>query len=211
MRLGKKRNINRKLAVISIVSILVLVSYVTAKRMQPAFVTKAHSYANTMVTDVIENAVNEVLSNSDYSKSFVSHEDSAVTSVEADIVKINKLKSELTVKIQKDIGDKCNTKIYIPIGSASKLYLLSDVGPKIPVSICPAAIVNTNYKENFEGAGINQVRHTLAINVDVQMRYSGYMLNECETINTDVPVIDTVVIGNVPKYYGGGQMNIAAE
>lgn len=211
MRLGKRRYRGGRLAVIGIISVFIITSSVIAKRMQPAFVTEAHSYANTMVTDVIENAVNEVLSNNDYSKTAVSHEDSAVTAIETDIVKINKLKSELTVKIQNDIAEKCRAKIYIPIGSASSLYLLSGIGPKIPVSINPSAIVNTNYTESFEGTGINQVRHTMAINVDVTMRYSGYMLNECETINTDVPVIDTVVIGNVPKYYGGNQMSVAAE
>lgn len=212
MRLRKRHNnTSGKLVIIGIISVCVIISSVIAKRMQPSFVTEAHSYANTMVTDIIENTVNEILSNSDYSETAVTHDDSAVTSVGTDIVKINKLKSELTTKIQKDIAEKCRTKIYIPLGSASKLYLLSGAGPKIPVYIRPTAIVNTNYKESFESAGINQVRHTLSINVDVQMRYSGYMLNECETINTDVPVIDTVIIGNVPKYYGSGQMNVAAE
>ena len=215
MRLGmKKRRSGFTIVIIAAVIVIFLLLSLTsaiAKRLQPAFVSQAHSYANTMVTDVIEKAVNDVLTNGDYSETAKVQENSTVTSFEADTVKINKLKSELTVKIQKDIVAQCSTKIYIPIGSASGLYLLSGWGPKIPVSIYPAAIVNTNYKENFESVGINQVRHTVAINVDVQMGYAGYMLNETETINTDVPVLESIIVGNVPNYYGTGQMSIAAE
>lgn len=213
MRLGVRRRHSGKptFALVAILLAAFILSVVTAKRLQPVFVTQARSYANTMVTDVIEQAVNEVLSEGDYSKASNTSGEGGVTSVEADTVKINKLKSELTVKIQKDIAERCSDKIYVPLGSASGLYLLSGAGPKIPVSIFPAAIVNTNYEEKFESAGINQVRHSVSINVDVQMRYTGYMLNECETINTDVPVIETVIVGGVPNYYGAGQTGIIAE
>lgn len=212
MRLGTRRRHSGSPTFILVMVLLAvfIVSVVTAKRLQPAFVAQAHSYANTMVTDVIEQSVNEVLSKGDYSKTVHTGNDGGVASLEADTVKINKLKSELTVKIQNDIIQKCNSKIYIPIGSASGLYLLSGAGPKIPVSIYPAAIVNTNYEEKFESAGINQVRHSVAINVDVQMRYTGYMLNECETINTDVPVLETIIVGGVPSYYGA-QAGIVAD
>lgn len=213
MRLGmRKRHSGRSTFII--VTVLVLsfaLSVVAAKRLQPAFVAQAHSYANTMVTYAIEEAVNEVLSNGDYSKAAAAVGEGGVTSVEADTVRINKLKSELTSKIQDDVAEKCRGKIYIPLGSASGLYLLSGIGPKIPVSVSPAAIVNTNYEESFDSVGINQVRHSVCINVDVSMRYAGYMLDECETINTDVPVIETVIVGGVPNYYGSGQTGFVAE
>lgn len=213
MRLGiKKRRCGHWSAIIiAAILLLTAVSSAIAKRLQPAFVSQAHSYANTMVTDVIEKAVNEVLSSGEYSETSIVQGNNGITSVEADTVKINKLKSELTVKIQNDIAELCNTKIYIPIGSASGLYLLSGWGPKIPVSIYPAAIVNTNYEESFESAGINQVKHEMAINVDVQMQYAGYMLDECEIINTDVPVLESIIVGNIPNYYGTGQMSISTE
>jgi sporulation protein YunB len=215
MRLGKRKRCGFNYFIVFFVIVLAFSIFMAAsaiaRRLQPTFVSQAHSYANTMVTDVIENAVNDVLSNGDYSETTKTKNDNSTTTVESDNVKINKLKSELTVKIQNDIAEKCNAKINVPLGSASGFYILSGVGPKIPISIYPAAIVNTNYKENFESAGINQVRHTVAINVDVTMRYSGYMLDETETINTDVPVVESIIIGSVPNYYGTGQIGISAE
>lgn len=213
MRIGmKKRHSGWPVFImVTLLFTIFALSVCIAKRLEPAFVTEAHSYSNTMVTYAIEEAVAEVLSSGDYSKAAISASDSGITSVEADTVKINKLKSELTSKIQDDVAQKCKGKIYIPLGSASGFYILSGLGPKIPVSVSPAAIVNTNYEESFESAGINQVRHSVSINVDVQMRYSGYMLDECEIINTDVPVIETVIVGAVPNYYGAGQMGIMTE
>lgn len=204
MRLGMRKRHNGRVTFVLVTALLVMfaLSAITAKRLQPAFVAQAHSYANTMVTYAIEEAVSEVLSKSDYSKSASIISENGVSAVEADTVKINKLKSELTSKIQDDVVEKCVGKVYVPLGSALGFYLLSGAGPKIPVSISPAAIVNTNYVESFESVGINQVKHSVSINVDVQMRYAGYMLDECETINTDVPVIETVIVGSVPNYYG---------
>lgn len=211
MRLGMKRRRGGLPAFISVALPLAIfaLSVFIAKRLEPAFVTEARSYANTMVTYAIEEAVNETLSNGDYSKTSAAASEGGVTSVEADTVKINRLKSELTSKIQDNVAQKCKGKIYIPLGSASGLYILSGLGPKIPLSVSPAATVNTGYRESFEPAGINQVRHSVNINVDVQMRYSGYMLDECEIINTDVPVLETVIAGAVPNYYGG--MGIVTE
>lgn len=204
MRLGMRKRHNGRATFVLVTVLLAMfaLSAVTAKRLQPAFVAQAHSYANTMVTYAIEEAVSEVLSKGDYSKSASIISESGVSAVEADTVKINKLKSELTSKIQNDVVEKCVGKVYVPLGSALGFYLLSGAGPKIPVSVSPATIVNTNYVESFESVGINQVKHSIAINVDVQMRYAGYMLDECETINTDVPVIETVIVGTVPNYYG---------
>lgn len=204
MRLGMRKRHNGRLTFILVTALLALfvLSAVTAKRLQPSFVAKAHSYANTMVTYAIEEAVHEVLSEGDYSKTSSVISENGVSAVEADTVRINKLKSELTSKIQDDVAEKCVGKVYVPLGSALGLYLLSGSGPEIPVSISPAAIVNTNYDESFESVGINQVKHSVSINVDVQMHYAGYMLDECETINTDVPVIETVIVGGVPNYYG---------
>lgn len=213
MRLGmRKRHCHKVTAIlVAVLSLLVIASIVIAKRLQPVFVSKAHAFANTIVTDVIEESVNEVLSEGDYSKSANVITENGVSAIESDTEKINKLKSELTVRIQDNIAERCIGKIYVPLGSASGLYILSGIGPKIPVSVVPAATVNTNYVEDFKAVGINQVKHSVYINVDVNMHYSGYMLDESEIINTDVLVLETIIIGGVPNYYGTGETGIMAD
>ena len=103
---------------------------IAAKRLEPTFVSQAHSYANTMVTDVIEKAVNDVLSNGNYSETAHIIDNGSATSVEADTVKINKLKSELTVKIQNDIAYTArlqttyNERASVSIPGAVHAYLI---------------------------------------------------------------------------------------
>ncbi len=207
MRLGMRGRIGGKAVTILIAFTSVLAVVVTAKRLEPAFVTRAHSFANTMVTDVIEESVDEALSEYDCAGSQV-RENGSTTTIEANVSGINRLKSKITTKIQDGIAARCSDTIYIPLGSASGLYLLSGTGPKIPVKISPSAIVNTNFDEEFNAAGINQVRHSMKVNVDVQMTYRGYILNETETINTDAVVIDEIIAGTVPQYYGNGEVGI---
>lgn len=196
MRLGIKRRIGGKVITITAALAVAAATIGAAKRLEPAFVTQAHSFANTMVTDVIEEAVDGVITEYNFADGDMSVSD------------INRMKSKITTKIQDDIAARCSDTVYIPLGSASGLYLLSGAGPKIPVKISPAAVVNTNFDEDFEAVGINQVRHSMTVNVDVNMTYRAYALNETENINTDVLVMDNIISGTVPQYYGNGEIGI---
>jgi sporulation protein YunB len=59
--------------------------------------------------------------------------------------------------------------------------------------------VQVDTTEAFESAGINQTRHRIVFQISAQVRIVQPMLSTDITVKTDVPIAETIVIGNVPQ------------
>ena len=180
-------------------------------RIQTALVSTAHAYANNVATTSISNSVYEVFSQldgGDYSE-ILSQERATLFST--DTARINLINSRLAERIQAEVLAGGYETVGIPLGSVSGIAAFSGIGPEIPVKIHPISLVNTDFDESFESCGINQVRHSMSLNVEIVMAYSGYLFSETETVTVSVPVIDTVIVGETPEFYGGGEIFAGEE
>ena len=81
----------------------------------------------------------------------------------------------------------------------------------MPVKIYPISCVGTDVHETFTSCGINQVRHSIYLKAQIDIGYSGYMFDTTETVTVNVPITDTVIVGEVPQYYGMGDMDMEPE
>ena len=198
MRMGfnvrYKRYFIRRIAIIAAVVLLI---YGTLYRLAPSYQARFSACANTMVNDIVNTSVSEVFAETDGG---FSETDNGI--IDADTVKINRLKSRLINDIQKRINTYGAQTVHIPLMSASKLPVLSGIGPQIPLKIAPDSLVFANLEENFESAGINQVNHRVTLKISVDVTGTGYMFSHKETVTTDIPLLETVIKGDVPKYYG---------
>ena len=176
------------------------------KRAEPSFIAQASNYSNTVFTDLVGKCVIELAETEEFAEFFeiISDSREKITAIEANTARINLIKSKLLINIQNALMEDCPAYLNIPLGSLSGYYLLSGVGPGIPVKIMPISVVSGDFDEEFVSVGINQVKHKIYLDVSVDMRYSGYLLNETEKIETSVPIAETVIVGDVPQYYGSG-------
>ena len=99
----------------------------------------------------------------------------------------------------------------MPLGSAANFYFLAGLGPEIPVRIYPVSIVNTDLREEFDSAGINQVYHRLYLDVSIKMSLIGVAFVHNETVNTSALLSETVIVGDIPQYYGNGNISAAIK
>lgn len=176
------------------------------KRAEPVFYAECSNYSNTAFTELVNRCVLDELNNHSFSGFFKTTTGSGgkITSVEAEAGEINKVRSELMINVQNALNNDYPAYVKIPLGSLSKYALLAYMGPKLKIKIIPISVVNSELEEAFESAGINQVRHKLYLKVTVDMRYRGYLMDEKERIETTIPLAETVIAGEVPKYYGSG-------
>ena len=176
------------------------------KRAEPVFYAECSNYSNTAFTELVNRCVLDELNNHSFSGFFKTTTDSSgkITSVEAEAGEINKVRSELMINVQNTLNNDYPAYVKIPLGSLSKYSLLSYMGPKLKITIIPISVVNSELEETFESAGINQVRHKLYLKLTVDMLYRGYLMDEKEKIETTIPLAETVIAGEVPKYYGNG-------
>lgn len=125
-----------------------------------------------------------------------------VQSIETDSIKINKIKSDITKAVQKEIAKVYDNEINIPIGSFTNITVLSNFGPCIPVTFNLTGSFSSEIISTFEEAGINQTVHHIKLLVTskimtTSLDYSGKM-----TFTTDFELAQSVIVGSTPSGYG---------
>lgn len=174
------------------------------KRAEPVFIAQSSNYSNTAFTDLVNKCILEGVESGGFESFFDTVSENGITAMQADTAAMNSTVSKLMIDIQNALNSDYPAKLYIPLGSLSGYYLLSSVGPQIPVKIIPISVVGSSYDETFESVGINQIRHRINLKITVDMLYKGYLLTETERIETTVPLVDNIISGDVPEYYGSG-------
>ncbi|MCH5211034.1 MAG: sporulation protein YunB [Oscillospiraceae bacterium] len=216
MRLGIGRRRTKGSALTSIFFVLLILAilfFAVLIRLQPAFLDYAASYANNMANSIVNESINKVFSNELYSNlTEVSEKsESGIKTLSTDTIKINKLKAELNREIQDNIKNFQSETVNMPLGSATNLYFLAGMGPQIPIRIYPMSMLNTDFREEFDSAGINQVYHRLYLDVSLEMSFVGLTFSENETITTSALLSETVIVGDTPEYYGGSGIGALME
>lgn len=207
MRVGYRRKHTATIIIISLLCVLILaliLLHIFLKRAEPVFVAQTSNYSNTAFTDLVNKSIIKITETEEFEDFFRTVSTDGTTTIEADTAKINRITSKLLIEVQNTLNNDYPAKLYIPFGSLTNYYLLSSIGPQIPVKIIPISVVVCDMEETFEAAGINQVLHKISLRVGVNMHYRGYALDERERIEVTVPIAETIISGTVPQYYGNG-------
>ncbi len=172
-------------------------------RFKPIFQDKASHAARVKAIEVINSAVNSVFSDKDC-KLFVdiSECDGEITSISANTSEMNKLKSELALEIDKYTKNAGNDTIFIPLGSLTNYPVLQGIGYRIPVKISLDGISKVDFDSEFIQSGINQVKHKVFMVASAEFSVISAAMTATETVSTEIPVAETVIVGKVPEYYG---------
>lgn len=210
MRFGYKKRHTAKVFIVPLLCLVVLLYglHSCLKRAEPIFVAQTSNYSNTAFTDLVNKCILDIAKTSEFSDLFKVISQDGVTAIEADTSKINLITSQLLINIQNALNNDYPATLYIPLGSLTNYYLLSSMGPQIPVKIIPISIVKCKIKDDVNTVGINQVNHKVYLEIEVNMHYRGFALDEKENICATVPIAQTVISGDVPQYYGSDTVNI---
>lgn len=134
-------------------------------------------------------------------------ENGEITSIEADMVQINRLKSLMSDSIIRNLEKSDKREISIPLGTIIGNQFTSGRGPMIVIRIVPTGYVQSEILNDFSSAGINQTLHQIILRVNVQMTavLPGYSI-PTET-ETNFCIAETVIIGEIPQGYAviGGE------
>ena len=88
--------------------------------------------------------------------------------------------------------------------SGLSLYLLSNIGPKIPVKISLVGDVSTNFSTEIVEYGINNALLKVIVNISVTTKVILPITSEDLTINANIPIGMKVIQGKIPNYYLNG-------
>lgn len=222
---------NMIILIVTMISICVfLVFKIINKRVGPIFMNVAESETKKFATLVINDAVNNKISDESFENLIKTTSDSNdnITSLEFNTATVNKLLTLITnsvllnlkyieegnidsLDVSDEIFDSYSEKnlekgiIYrIPMSVLFNNSLLNNIGPKVPVKLNFMGNIDSNIKTKTKNYGINNALVEVYINLKVTIEVVLPMISKKTTVNTSVPVVMKVIQGTVPEFYSSG-------
>ena len=164
----------------------------------------AISDARDAVTLAVNACVSRMMEDGGYGYGdFVTLEKDAagnITAITTDTGRINALSAKIMREIAR-AADSETLDIRIPLGSLLGSNLLMGRGPHIPVQVKMLTRSFVRLDNAMVSTGINQTRHSIKLiaNVDVDIMIP--LATVSTTVETDILIAETVIVGRVPETY----------
>ena len=197
------KNKEKTLKIIVILIIAILFANAIINAINPIIDTLCKDKAKSIATIISNEKATEVMANYEYEDLMTIYRDSNdnITMIKANIIPINKIISDVAVKIQNALNEEGSQDLYVRLGSFTGTKILSGSGPKIPVKISTVGNVVTDFRSEFSSAGINQTLHRVYLQVDCTVSIVTPYDSIQETISNQVILIENVIVGTVPNTY----------
>lgn len=172
-------------------------------QIRPMIRATAAYHASIYATNLMNEAVEQQLELVRDSQLVVisQNEQTNITSVTLDMMRINQIKTGITERILQELSSEETEIVEVPLGTLLGSELFSGRGPLIPVTLSPMGLANIQMSSGMRQAGINQVLHEVVLHVDVEVSaiLPGYSADA--KAESDYLISQTVIVGNVPDRY----------
>lgn len=189
---------------ITIIFIIVAIIFMDMQ-LRPQLAKVATYQGKQISQQIISKSVSDVLNSNNISYDKLSavtqNTDGSISSVQTNVVEVNKLQAELTYKINQEIGKLSENQIKLDTGTLSGLNFLYGRGPELTFKLKPIGYVKSDIYSKFSSAGVNQTLHQLIFKVSgkTSVIIPG---NHCDIdIGMDIIVAETIIVGKIPDSY----------
>lgn len=202
--MGKKKRVALVVTVlVTLVILAVVIGVVTEVNLRPIILNTAESRVRAIALDAVNSAIARNLSDVSYDEliTVARDEQGHVTLLQANTVNMNRISTQTALTTQQYIADIEQQSIRISLGSATGNPLLAGRGPEMLVKVVPVGSVASEFITEFQTAGINQTRHKVYIRIRALMRIVIPTGAKQVEVISQVPVAETVIVGQVPQSY----------
>ena len=163
--------------------------------------TQVKNTTSDLTNDAIAKQIDEGIIQYDRIVYFEKDLDGRITALKTNMSEVNRLKTDILNLINDEILALDTSDIGIPLGSLFLPELFSGKGPSIPVRILSIRNSDASFASSFSQAGINQTLHqvTMIVSVDVAVLVLGQ--TSSFTVNSEVVVAETVIVGDGPSTF----------
>ena len=190
---------------IILVLVLILVFMLLRSKYREVIQDLAETQVKNTTSDLTNDAIAKQIAAGDIQYDrivyFEKDLDGRITAMKTNMTEVNRLKTDILNIINDEILALDTSDIGIPLGSLFLPELFSGKGPAIPVHILSIRNSDANFVSHFSEAGINQTLHQLTMEVSVDVAVLELGRTRSFTINSEVVVAETVIIGDVPQTF----------
>ncbi len=200
---GKKRKFRK--VVWCVVLLFIALAVFLSAQFRPLMLDGAVKAVHNLALDTVNGCVGRMLEHepTDYSDLIIitCNDSGAVTSLQANSTKINRIKSETALQVRESLSDHTIQQISVPLGILCGITLFSARGPSIPCRFTVSSMPTVRLEYHFDGAGINQTLHSIIMVVEVPLSVT-LPLQSTDTVFTASFIIgETILVGEVPDSY----------
>lgn len=185
-----------------------IASKITKYIVNNAYVREKVNYFAGDIYDIVKDDTNEI-KNIIYDSGIINNLINSITDrvynmfnmlEYGDMSRLNIRENILTT----DVSDKDGIVIEVPSGILFNNYLLSNLGPKIPVKLSLTGEFESFVSTDVIEYGINNAMVTIYINIKVNEQITMPFINKKVIVENKIPIFMSLVNGTIPNYYIGG-------
>ena len=164
----------------------------------------AASAARDLVVSRVNAIVKDVMADPAFAgRPLVSLErdgDGGITAISADVAAVNTLAAEVLARAV-EATEQEDLQVRIPVANLLGSAMLMNRGPAVEVDVLMLSSSSAGFRSEITSAGINQTRHQLFLDLDVQLSFLLPWRDMDTSVQTEILISETVIVGKVPDSY----------
>ena len=194
-----------------IIGMIIIIAIISAtyihldQQIIPTVLAMAKIKANSVATKAINEGITQALLNNQTKMqdliSYDYNDSGELISWNINSIVINNLSASIVENSMEELQNIGLVKFKIPLGNLTGSRLFANIGPEIGVDILPIGTVRVNYDNAIRSTGINQVNHTVWLDVEATVQVVVPLFSEQVVVKRKVVLIDKVISGTVPPNY----------
>ena len=124
-----------------------------------------------------------------------------IIAVSANALKINQIARDTASISQANLKNLSLNGIPVPLGALSGFEALAGVGPTVNFKIIPVSSVTCDFSSEFKSVGINQIKHSIYLNVLADISIVMPSRTQNLEVKTDILVGEFIIVGSIPEMY----------
>lgn len=193
------------LALAFIIAIFSLIYIQLDRQVMPTIIAMAEKEATTISTKAINEAVNLSLESSQITEedliSYDYNDAGELVSWNVNSILINTLCADIVDKVAEKLSTIGTISFKVPLGNLTGSRIFANLGPEMSIQVLPIGTVKVDYDNQIRSTGINQVNHTVWLDIDTTVQVVVPLFADQIHISRRIVLIDKMVSGKVPPSY----------
>ena len=201
LQFEKKKKIFGNIFLIGLIALITAKTIIDA--LTPIIDMNCSNIAKSIATKISNEQATNVMSKYKYDDLCTISKDvnGNISMISANVIPINEIISEITIRIQDELNKKENDYFKIKLGSFTGIKILSGRGPDVNVKMSTIGNLETELKSEFISSGINQTVHKIYLKVDCNVIILTPFTTKEEKITNQILLAEAVIIGTTPGTY----------
>lgn len=202
----KRKRLKKIVVLVLVLSLLTGAGLYVRSNIVPLVTEKAYysirGEAVTALNNAYQKTVEEMtsLGYSDF-VTVTKDSDGKISFISVDMLKVNNVMSFISTVVLEEMQSIATDGVDVPLGAFSGILLLGDNGKDVNIEVETVGIAECNFRSDFETVGINQVRHTLYIDIVASANVVLPLYAKDVFCESSLLLCENVIVGEVPEFY----------